>query len=184
MRIKSIFSGLKNKICTFYKKDKKIFIAIIVCFIIFFGLIISIISDFGKNKSSKPVTKNISIDVSNYALSVESKLEQMILKLDSVKTVSVLIMVESSPTITYLTETTEKTEQKENNISSEKSTAVVFEKNGSISTPIVVATLNPKITGVLIVTNKISSSTKIAIKNSVSVVLNIDESCISLLQES
>lgn len=185
MDFKGISTNIKNKFCTFYKKDKKIFFAIIICFVIFIGLLFSIFSDIGsKSSKTKTSTSSKTSEVTNYASLVESKLEELILKLDSVKTVSVLVMVDSSPKVTYLTETTEKNEQKENNTISEISTTVVFEKNGSVSTPIVVTTINPKITGVLIVTNKISTSTKLSIINSVSIVLNIDETCISLLQES
>lgn len=185
MKIKTIFLNFKDKICSFYKKDKKIFFAIAVCLVILVALVISTISDIGKPKS-KNNTKKVEtvLSVSNYATELEDKLENLILKLDSVKNVSVLVMVESTPTVTYLTESTEKIENKDNNSISEITTTVVFEKNGSIQTPIVVTTINPKITGVLIVTNKISQSTKLSIKNSVSIVLNIDESCISLLQES
>ena len=52
------------------------------------------------------------------------------------------------------------------------------------------SSLNPEIVKlvnnkrVLIVLNKISASTKLSIINSISVVLNIDASCISILQES
>ena len=124
------------------------------------------------------------ISIQDYADKIENKLELLISKLDSIKDVSVMVMIESSPKVTYLTESTTKTETKENNSVSEIITTVVFEKNGSISTPIVVTTINPQITGVLIVTNKISSATKLAIINSVSNVLNISESCICLLQEN
>ena len=51
----------------------------------------------------------------------------------------------------------------------ELTTTVVFEKNGSISTPVVITTLMPKVKGVLIITNKINASTKISIINSISV---------------
>ena len=64
-----------------------------------------------------------------------------------------------------------------------KTETVVFEKNGSSSNPIVVATIAPKISGVLIVVNKIQASTKLSIINSVSIVLNVPESCITILQE-
>lgn len=185
MKIKTIFKGFKDKICTFYKKDKKIFIAISVCSVILLGLFVSLIAEFnGEKTKTKSKTSSSSNNVSNYASNIESKLENLIIKLDSVKSVSVLVMVESTPKVTYLTETAEKIEQKDNNSISETTTTVVFEKNGSASTPVIVTTINPKITGVLIVTNKISASTKLSIINSVSTVLNIDESCISLLQES
>ena len=92
-------------------------------------------------------------------------------------------MVDSTPKIEYLTEKSEEISGDSANKNSVVSESVVFEKNGSISTPVVVTTIMPKVTGVLIVTNQINNSTKLSIISSVSTVLNIDKSCISLLQE-
>ena len=108
----------------------------------------------------------------------------MLLEINEVTSASVMVMVESSPKIEYLTEREEDVKTDEKGSSSVVSTTVVFEKNGSVNTPIVVTTIMPKVTGVFIVLNKISPSTKISIINSISIVLNIDSKCISILQES
>ena len=183
MKKNSIFLGLKDKICDFYKKNKRIFFSVVACFCVIIILCISVIADFSKDSKEKSANTE-SLSVTKYARELEEKLKTLILGLDSVKKVSIFVMVESTPTVTYLTETSERVETKEGNSVSEKTTTVVFEKNGSISTPVVITTIMPKVTGVLILTNKINASTRISIKNSISVVLNIDESCISILQES
>ena len=177
------FFDLKNKICVFYKKNKKVFYSFIACFFILIVLILSTFFDISKNKKSKQINTN-SISITEYASQIESKLNNMILNLKDVSKSSVFVMIETTPTISYLTETSERTETKDGATVSEKTTTVVYEKNGSISTPVVVTTLMPKVTGVLVVINKINHSTKLSIINSISVVLNIDESCISILQES
>lgn len=176
------FSEIKDKICTFYSKNKKMFFACIICFGLIIVLFVSSLTGLAKNKKSKQEKKQ-EVSVTSYATSVEEKLASIISKLDTISNVEVFVMVEATPTITYLTERKETTVTNSAGTTSEISTTVVFEKNGSISTPIVVTTIMPKVTGVLIVTNKIDYTTKLSIINSISIVLNVDESRISLLQE-
>lgn len=179
----AFFSKLKEKICVFYKKNKKIFFACVFCFALIIALCFSSISSLSKTTKKKSNSSKESMSVTEYATAVEEKLKNLISKLDCISSIDVFVMVEASPTVTYLTEKKESTVTNSAGTTSEITTTVVFEKNGSVSTPIVVTTIMPKVTGVLIVTNKINSSTKLSIVNSISMVLNIDESCISILQE-
>ena len=177
--------NLKSNILGLYNKNKKVFFACTALSVILVILVFSVMFSGTKKKTDKSkINSNTStISVSEYALSIENKLKNMIEKLDSVKDVSVFVMVDSSPKIEYLTETTTDTKTTENGTNSTISETVVFEKNGSISTPVVVTTIMPKVTGVLISVKGIDAMTKLSIINSVSIVLNIDESCISILQE-
>jgi len=88
-------------------------------------------------------------------------------------------MVDSSEKYIYLTQS-ENTKSGESEVVKEE---VVYEKNGSSQSPIKVMTEYPKVTGVMIVTNKIDVSTKISIQNAIAGVLNIDSSCIFILQD-
>ena len=182
MNIFAKLVNLKNKIKPlFLGKKKTVLLVIILCVLSIFILFYSSKGD--KTKSS--ATKNSeSISVEDYSSSIENKLQNMLLKIDEVNSVSVMVAVQANPKIEYLTETEEVIETTEKGSSSTKSTTVVFEKNGSVSTPVVVTTIMPKILGVLVVVNNISASTKVSIINSISVVLNIDTACISILQES
>ena len=183
MNIFTLFSKIKEKIKPLFLNKKKSLIlvsAIIVALVLFF---IPSILKKQNNESQSPKIEDVS--VSEYSKNVEEKLESMLLKISEINSASVMVMIESTPQIQYLTETEETLETDEKGGSSSiKSTTVVFEKDGSVSTPVVVTTVMPKVTGVLIVLNKISASTKLSIINSISVVLNIDASCISILQES
>ena len=85
--------------------------------------------------------------------------------------------------IEYLKNVSETTSGSGDNISRTKTEEVVYEKNGSNSSAIVVSKTMPKIVGVWIVINEVSPSTKLAITNSICSVLNIDASSISILQE-
>lgn len=181
----NFIQNLKSNILGLYNKNKKVFFACTALSVILVILVFSVMFSGTKKKTDKSkINSNATtISVSEYALSIENKLKNMIEKLDSVKDVSVFVMVDSSPKIEYLTETTTDTKTTENGTNSTISETVVFEKNGSISTPVVVTTIMPKVTGVLITVKGIDAMTKLSIINSVSIVLNIDESCISILQE-
>lgn len=183
MKNKFSFSKLKQGLTSFYKKNKNLFFACLICCIGIVFLFVSSLSSLNK-KSNNKTKATSSISITEYADNIEKKLVNIISSLSSVKNASAFVMVESTPTISYLTEKNETTITDDNGAKTEITTTVVFEKNGSISTPVVVTTLMPKITGVLIITNKINASTKLSIINSISIVLNVDESCISLLQES
>lgn len=174
-----------SKIFTILKQiisDKKKRVLLVFVFIVVFTFCcIPILSN--KSKTTKDVEQTESVSVSSYSENLENKLETMLSKVSEINSVSVMVLVESTPKIEYLTETEETISPNQNGSASTKSTTVVFEKNGSVSTPVVVTTLMPKVTGVLIVVNQVSASTKHSIINSVSVVLNIDAASISILQE-
>ena len=182
MKIIDIFLKFKNKIgeITKNKKITKILIVIFVLIILSYF----VFSNFSSNKNEKQVETNENISVLDYSSSIENKLIQMLGGLNEISKVSVMVMVESTPKIEYLTETEESTQTNEKGEVSTKSSTVVFEKNGSVTTPITITTIMPKVSGVLIITNKINPATKLNIIKSVSIVLNIDESSISILQES
>ena len=178
MNIFAKISNLKDKFKKIISNKILVFFALFLVFVI---LIFSIKTPTNKKIEQKQIQPD---SISNFSAAVENKLEIMLNKIDEINSVSVFIALESTPKIEYLTESEEVINSSDKNSTSTKSTTVVFEKNGSVHTPVVVTTIMPKVAGVLIVTNKISASTKHAIINSVSVVLNIDVSSISILQES
>ena len=176
-------SNITDTVKGLFKKNKKLFFLTIALIFIMLAIFVSTFFT-SKNSSSKKNT-SVSTGVLDYTNSVENKLESMLLSLTGVSSASVFVMVEATPTITYLTETEEVTTTNASGSSTTtKTTTVVFEKDGSISTPITVTTILPKVTGVMVVLNKVSPSTKLNITNAIATVLNIDVSCISILQES
>lgn len=166
-----------------YKENKKLFFGLIFCCVLVVVIFVFSFVD-GSSKKQNTVSDNSNnISISDYSASIENKLVSMLLSLKEIDSASAFVMVESTPTVKYLTEVDETSTPSDKGTISSKSETVVFEKNGSVTSPIVVTTIAPKITGVLIVTNKINASTKLSIINSVSIVLNIDESCITILQK-
>lgn len=179
------FKNIKESVKGLYLSNKKVFILAVSLMCIVIVIAVSVFIPSSKNDKKSQIEKQGQVSVTDYATQVENKLNSMLLSIESVKKVSTFVMVESTPKIEYLTESENVTTTNSSGTSSSTlSTTVVFEKNGSISTPVVVTTILPKVTGVLIVLNNVSASTKFSIIKAVSIVLNIDESCISILQES
>lgn len=178
------FKKISEKIKGFYDKNKKLFIVMVVLILIGIALVFSTLSSLLKPKEKTAATKP-QVQITEYAAQIENKLESMLLQLDGITSASAFVMVDATPKIEYLIETQENTTTNESGVvTSSKSTTVVFEKNGSISTPVVVTTIMPKITGVLVIVNKIDPLLKNSIIRALTAVLNVNESCINILQES
>ena len=181
MKIKNVFVNFYTKAKSLFLKNKKLSIVFVACFIV---LVFGLFSNFMPRKKEKSQTENFENNsFFTYTNAIENKLETMLLQVNEIDFVYVLVMVDSTPKVNYLMQTETVNESSNDITKSTIEETVVLEKNGSKSSPIIVSTTVPKITGVLIVTNKISSSTKVSIINSISTVLNVDGSCISILQE-
>ena len=92
-------------------------------------------------------------------------------------------MTSGSALDSYLFENEEISNNSQTNQSTTKKNEVVFQKSGSSNYPVKTSTTYPEITGVLIYLNKVDILTKNNIQKAVSTVLNIDPSCIYILQE-
>lgn len=181
MKKSNVFSNLKSKIVGGFQKNKKLFI---LTTILIFVLIVSLFFYPKSNKketdSSDKTEPLAETSVSDYAGEIESKLKQMLLSIDEVKSANVMVLCESTVINDYLKD---KTETKNADGSSSYSEETAYEKNGSNSSPIIISSKMPKIVGVWVIINEVSPSTKLAITNSISSVLNLSETSISILQE-
>ena len=182
-KISLYFAKIKDFIVNAYKTNRKLFF---VCVSLFFVVIASICVYFsqGKNLKNNDSKTSLNVLVDDYASMVEQKIESILLGLKSVSKVDVFVMVDSSEIANYLTEKEVVEVTGSAGTTTTTTTTVVYQKDGSKSTPILVSTTPPKIVGVLIFLNKIDASTKLSISNAVADVLNIDASCISILQDS
>lgn len=184
MKINAFFKKIKLVFKKLFNSNKKMFVlSVLLCFVVLL-LFFSSLSSTNKT-TTKSSSKITNYTVSEYSSFIENKIEEMIFSTGKVNRVSAFVMVESTPEIKYLTETDKTVVEGESGLKTTTSAVtVVFQKDGSMTTPVVVATLMPKIKGVMIVLSKIDASTKLSIQKSLSIVLNIDESSISILQES
>ena len=164
------------------KGDFKNFKNILILIVVFVVLIIFYSSIYSKTDSKKSEIKN-SLSAVEYCQSIENRLCNVLGKIKNIGSVDVFIMVDASPTIKYLEETKTETSTKEQSETSIVETEIVLSKNGSLSTPVVVVELMPKITGVLVVA---SGANDVRIKNTlintISAILNINVSNVEVLE--
>lgn len=177
MKIIKYYKKIKEKLQLLFNKNKKLFFATVICIIL---IVVVLFFPTGKSESSiENKDFYVSENVSSYCELIENKIERMLKSIAAISSADVMVMAESSPKYVYLTQT-ETTVSGENSTTKEE---IIYEKNGSSQSPVLVSTIYPKITGVLITINKIDSSTKLSIQNAISGVLNIDSSCIFILQD-
>jgi len=150
-------------------------------------LIIVVLIIFASSFTSKTKTTETSIKDKNnslaysYCQEVENRLEYVLKSVKGIGNVEVFIMVDASPTIKYLEETNTTT----NNEGSTSSiqTTIVLAKNGTITEPVVVVEILPKITGVLLVaTGAKDIKMKTTLINTVSAILDVDISSVEVLE--
>ena len=183
MKIKNLLSFLKSKLTSKTGKNKTfyflgIILLILICLCIFV---------FPKNKSSEEKNESKIESTKTNSLKyedvIEGKILNMLLAIGEINQAKVMVVCDSSEHIEYLKNRTETSSGSGESASKTITEEVVYEKNGSNSSAVIISKTMPKILGVWIVVNEISPSTKLAITNSICSVLNISESSISILQE-
>lgn len=179
MKVFNYFTNIKEKFMLLCGKNKKLFILVLILFV---SICLSIALFPTGSSSKKSENKELSVQLEglDYSSIIESKIETMLLNLSEIEKVDVMVVCDSTEYYEYLKNIDET---KNDNNSVTRHEEVVFQKDGSNAQPIIVTSKMPKIVGVWIILNSVSASTKLVITNSIKSVLNIDESCISILQE-
>lgn len=183
MKIKNYFVKIKENITKKYNKNKKLTISIILLFIVILGyFIFSAVSVDDNKKSSNLITNDrTEKNITNYEDKISTEIEQMLLEIDAVSKAKVMVFCDSTETYHYLMNETTSEITKDDESTNSTSKEIAYEKDGSSSIPIIEYIEHPKIVGVMVVINNVSASTKLSILNSISIVLNIDTSCISIV---
>ena len=180
--MKKFLLKLKQSYVSLFNKNKKLLLVttILICVIVV-AFVFSLVKPKPQNVESN--TSNFSSIDDSYEQVIETKIKSMLLSIDEIKSANVMVACETTVIKQYLKNTNQTTTKSDNSTTTTLTEDVVFEKTGSSNTPIVVSTKMPKIVGVWIIINTVSASTRLAIINSICSVLNINESCISILQE-
>lgn len=167
----NFIAKLKSLISVRNRKIFMIFCIIVVCvFILMFS---GFATEKNKNNTQQQNNEEIafSCDALEYANQVSQTLQSIINNIKGLTNAKVVVVVESSPVINYLTE------------KNGDAAAVVYYKNGSKYEPAVVSQFLPKITGILVVVNGISNlEVKYNLLNAISAVYNLDISSIEILE--
>ena len=145
-------NGMKNiidklKLAMNSKKIKYIFV-VLLCLIVVVIFLSSFKTTSKTNTSVQSINYSGNSSWQSYCESQEHRLEYILGSVKGVSDVKVFVMVDASPTITYLENKTNSTTSSANQTI--QTTAVEI-RNGTITMPVVVVENLPKIIGVLIV---------------------------------
>lgn len=181
MKIKSYIVKIKQNIIKYYKLNKKLFLSIVVLLIIVIGYVFYLMNS--SNNSSETIVENNQTfsDVESYESRLENKLKNLLLNIDDVNLVDVMVVCDTTEIVHYLKNNSKTETTSDGSTTAIQTDEVVFEKNSSNTIPIIEYKTMPKVLGVMVVLSNVSPSTKLAIIKSIAVVLNIDESCISII---
>lgn len=167
---KNIFSWFKNI------KHFKTVLVVVLSLIVVVIFASSFKGKAVKKSTSSTKTSSLAIE---YCKSQENRLEQVLENVKGISNVKVFVMVDESPTLRYVEDSSKSDSQNNNTLT----TTTVIVKNGTISQPIVVVETLPKIKGVLVIAKGAGDiKTKSMLTNIISSVLCINISNVEVLE--
>ena len=120
-------------------------------------------------------------DIKSYEEDIENRIETLINSISGINDATAFVYTKSSVEIIYAEDIDKKFSSKEDSITAETQT-VVFSKDGSTTSAVVVKKIYPQIEGVLVVAKGVNDEkTRIMIINALASVLGIDISSIEVL---
>lgn len=172
--IKKFFSKIGEKLKL--GKNLKTIIAVVLSVIVVAIFFSSFKSKSVKTNQTSTKTSSLIIE---YCKEQENRLEQVLENVKGISNVKVFVYVDESPTIKYLEEKNESTSDKQSSFT----TTTVLVKNGSITQPVVVVEVAPKIKGVLLIAKGAGDlKIKTTLTNIISSVLGINISNVEVLE--
>lgn len=181
--ISRLFGFIKNKKEKNTDKANQSKFKIAIAILLMVIVVVIFFSSFKTEKETKTKTIENSLSAMEYCENIENRLINVIGTVKGVGKVDVFVMVDASPTIKYLEESITSTEEKDGNKSTSIQTTIVMSKNGTITNPVVVVELMPKITGVLVVASGAKDiKLKTTLINTISAILNVDISNVEVLE--
>ncbi|MCR5553428.1 MAG: hypothetical protein K6F08_01650 [bacterium] len=144
-----------------------------LCAVLFLIVIAIFATSFKSTNKISEKTKTETA-VSSYQTFIEGRLVNIISSIKGLDNVKVYVSVGSSPEIVYATD--------KSSDSTKNGETIVFSKNSSQTTPVIISEKYPEILGVLIVCKGITQKLNLDLTNSLSLVLNVPISCIQILE--
>lgn len=168
--ISSIVAKIKNF------KHLKTVIVVVLSLIVFAIFASSFVS---KKSTKTQESTNVSSKALSYCKEQEHRLEQVLESVKGISNVKVFVMVDESPTLKFVEDSSQTQSQNQNISTSE----TVIVKNGSVTNPIVAYEILPKIKGVLVIAKGAGNlKIKTTLTNIISSVLGINISSVEVLE--
>lgn len=163
------------------KKNIKIVVAVII-------MLIAVILYIGINDNEKTVVSTSRSDdgylsTLEYCERIEEKLENIISQIDGAGNVTVMVSVEGSPELIYVSDTDNKTSTSSNGSTTTSTSSPIIIGSGANSTGIIKTESLPDVKGVIVVSSGASKvSIKLDILTAVSTLLDISTDKITILK--
>lgn len=169
---------------SFFKDGKyKTILVIVLSFVVVGVFISSFVGGKSISKQNSESVEEKSCSAEEYCKGVENRLNNILASVKGVGSVEVFVMVDSSPTIKFLEETSITETGKGDDNTKSIQTKIVMSKNGNITMPVVVVEQLPKITGVLVVAKGAKDvKLKTTLINVISSVLSVNVSNVEVLE--
>lgn len=165
----------------FNKKNIKVIVAVVLMLI---ALILYIGLGSGKEYSQAESTaKDNYITTMEYCEKLESKLQSIISQIDGAGNVKVMVTVDGSPELIYVSDTDTKTSTTTNGTTTTTTSSPIIVGSGSNSNGIVMTEKLPKVKGVIVVSTGAGQiGIKLDILNAVATLLDISTDNITILK--
>ena len=175
-----VFKNWLNKIKGKLDTKKVKYLTVIILSVVVVFILLSSSTRSVKKTVTSQIETTTNSSWREYCESQEHRLEYVLSSIKGVDDVKVFIMVDTSPELTYLQNSTKTTSA---SASESYQTTAVEVKNGNITTPVVVLESLPKIVGVLVVAGGASDvKLKNTIANVVSSVVKVSLSSVEVLE--
>lgn len=166
----------------FNKKNIKIIVAVVI-------MLVAIILYIGISLDSKKVSSESSntttgyISTLEYCERLEGKLEDIISQIDGAGNVKVMISVDGSPELLYVSDTDIKTSTTTNGTTTTTSSSPIIIGNSGNSSGIIMTEKLPNVKGVIVVSSGAGDTKiKLSILNAISTLLDISVDKITILK--
>ncbi len=171
------------KLQEFFKdKKSKYLLTAVLCVLVVIIFASSLKTTNNKKSTEENAVSQNAVSWQEYCEAQEHRLKYVLESVKGVDEARVFLMIDESPTITYLENTVQTNAANQNGAGSLQTTAVEI-KNGTMTMPVVVVERLPKVQGVLIV---VSGSVDIklinTLSNVVSSVMNVSLSNVEVLE--
>lgn len=165
----------------FSKKNIKIIVALILMLFIII-LLLNLGDDTSKQTASTASTKSY-ISTLEYCEKLEKKLEAVISQIDGAGDVKVMITVEGSPELIYVSDTDTKTSTTTNGTTSTTTSSPIIVGGSGNSSGLIMTEKLPSVKGVIVVSSGAGEiGTKLNILNAIATLLDISTEKITVLK--
>lgn len=178
-----VLDKLKSVALTFFSKKNFKFVVALILLLIALIIYISFSGSAETKTETKELTSSNYITTMEYCEKLEDKLQSIISQIDGAGNVKVMVTVDGSPELIYVSDTDTKTSTTTNGTTTTTTSSPIIVGSGSSSGGIVMTEKLPKVKGVIVVSTGAGQiGIKLNILNAIATLLDISTDNITILK--